>query len=75
MWASPSVITDEFLTNLSIASNFAKTPEQKAEALYRVGVLYSEKGSLDSAVKSLKYAVYLNPSHTKARFFLSQLKK
>ena len=66
---------DEALNLYGIASNFAKTPEQKAEALYRVGVLYSEKGSLDSAVKSLKYAVYLNPSHTKARFFLSQLKK
>ncbi|MGN0739915.1 MAG: tetratricopeptide repeat protein [Treponema sp.] len=66
---------DEALNLYGVASNSAKTPAQKAEALYRAGVLYSEKGSVDSAVKSLKYAVYLDPSHTKARLLLAQLKK
>ena len=49
--------------------------EVKAESLYRIGVLYYEKKNIDEANKSLKYAVYLNPSHSKARLLLSQIEE
>lgn len=45
----------------------------KAEALYRTGVLYEQMGNKDDAVKALKYAVYLDPSHSKACLLLSKL--
>lgn len=57
------------------ASSFAKILVQKAEALYRMGALYAEQSSFADAVKSLKYAVYLDPAHSKARLLLSQIQK
>lgn len=47
----------------------------KAEALYRIGVLYNEMDLTSDAVKSLKYAIYLDPSHSKARILLSKINK
>lgn len=53
-------------------SNYSKTVRLKAEALYRIGVIYLERNEVENAVRSLKYAVYLNPSHLNARLLLEQ---
>ena len=49
--------------------------EVKSESLYRIGVLYYERKNNEDALKSLKYAVYLNPAHSKARLLLSQMEE
>lgn len=49
--------------------------ETKAESLYRIGVIYSELKQNEDAEKYLKYAVKLDPTHSKARILLTQLSK
>ncbi len=46
----------------------------KSEAFYRIGVLYNEMGKIEDSIKSLKYAIYLNPAHSKARLLLSKIR-
>lgn len=55
-------------------SNISQNLRVKAEALYRIGVLYNEMDKVEDAIKSLKYAVYLNPSHSKARLLLAKIR-
>lgn len=66
---------DEAISLYGKASNYARTSLQKSECLYRIGVLYNERKQVLDAVKSLKYALYLNPSHSKARLLLAQINK
>lgn len=49
--------------------------ETKAESLYRIGVIFSELKQFEDAIKYLKYAVQLDPTHTKARILLTELSK
>lgn len=55
------------------AANVSQDLRLKAESLYRIGILHYEEGNVDDAVKSLRYAVYLNPEHSKARLLLAKI--
>lgn len=58
------------LENLNIASGKCTEAKLKAEILYRMAEIYAGKGDSKSAVRSLKYAISLNPNHNKARLLL-----
>lgn len=49
--------------------------DKKAESLYRIAVIYSELKQNEEAIKYLKYAIKLNPSHSKAHLLLTDLSK
>ena len=57
------------------ASSAINSPLLKAESLYRAAVLYAEKKDTENALKAVKYALYLNPSHSKARLLLAQINR
>ena len=65
---------DEAIKLYGKVASRAQRNEIKAESMYRIGVLYSEQDMKEEARQSLKYAVYLNPSHSMARLLLSKLK-
>ena len=65
---------DEAIKLYGKASGSIQNHLLKAEAMYRIGVLYADAKDTENALKSLKYAVYLNPEHSKARLLLGQLK-
>lgn len=64
----------EALSLYGKAANITQDLRSKSEALYRVGILYNEMNKVEDAIKSLKYAVYLNPAHSKARLLLAKIR-
>lgn len=55
-------------------ASLSQNLREKSEALYRVGILYNEMDKVEDAIKSLKYSIYLNPDHSRARLLLAKLK-
>lgn len=51
-------------------ANLCKSIKLKAEAFYRIGAIYLEQDKNEDALKALKYSLYLNPEHTKARLLV-----
>ena len=64
----------EALSLYGKAASDSQDLRSKSEALYRIGVLYNDMDKVEDAIKSLKYAIYLNPSHSKARLLLSKIR-
>ncbi|MBO4320307.1 MAG: hypothetical protein J5857_07540 [Treponema sp.] len=60
---------------LNKASSRSTDPLVKAEILYRMGKESYYLHDFHSAVRSLQYAIKLNPSHNKARFILQQVQE
>lgn len=65
---------NEALSLYGKAASDSQDLRSKSEALYRIGVLYNDMDKVEDAIKSLKYAIYLNPSHSKARLLLSKIR-
>lgn len=65
---------NEALSLYGKAASDSQDLRSKSEALYRIGVLYNDMNKVEDAIKSLKYAIYLNPSHSKARLLLSKIR-
>lgn len=64
---------EEALFMLNKASGRATDSVTKAELLYRMASLSDTMGDSRSAVRSLQYALSLNPDHHKARVLLKKL--
>lgn len=57
----------------ALASGKTQNVNLKAESFYRIGSIYAEQKNKEDAVKALRYCIFLNPSHSKARLILSGL--
>lgn len=70
---SSTNVTSKALELYGFAASNAQSVLLKAESLYRIGMLYLNNSDKENAIKSLRYAIYLNPAHSKARILLSKL--
>ncbi len=61
------------LALLNKAVSRVSEPQLKAEVLYRSAVESYRMGSSKDAIRSLQYALSLNPSHNRARLLLKQV--
>ena len=66
--------TKKALEYLNNASSRLTESNKKAEVLYRMAEIYNVIDDKNSAVRSLKYALSLNPSLYKAQLLLKKLK-
>lgn len=64
---------EEAVKLLSEASSIAEDSFTKSEILYRTGRLSDSLGDKKNAIRSLQYALQLNPSNNKARLLLKTI--